>query len=226
MLTKVKFAQMIDHVLPKPFASIEEIKKGCQECTSLGLKTLSVHPVIVPMAARFLHGTKVGIEATTGCYWSPVNTTDKVSLSRNCIKAGATEIDTTLNLKALKSKDYKAVVHDINEVVKAVGGSIVKVVVDNHYLTKEEIVTAVKLCEEAGAHFIKTSVAFGSADDLLEDIILMRKVASDNLEIKVVGDIATFADFMKLYEAGITRCGTNKSLKIMSEYTNTQTLIA
>lgn len=226
MLTKVKFAQMIDHVLPKPFASVEEIKKGCQECTSLGLKALSVHPVIVPMAAKFLHGTKVAIEATTGYYWRPINTTDKVLLSRNCIKAGATEIDTVLNLKALKSKDYKAVVYDINEVVKAVEGSIVKVVVENQYLTKEEIATAVKLCEEAGAHFIKTSVGFGSADELLEDIILMRKVASNNLEIKVAGDIATFADVMKLYEAGITRCGTNKSLQIMSEYTNTQTLIA
>lgn len=225
MLTKVEFARMIDHVLPKPFASNDDIKKGSMECIRFGFKTLSVHPVIVPLAARYLQGTNIGIEATTGCHWGTMTTAAKVSASRDCIKAGATEIDMALNIGALKSKDYKTVVYDINEVVKAVEGSVVKVIMENYYLTKEEITTAVKLCEEAGAHFIKTSTAFRPTDALLEDIILMRKAVSSKLEIKIAGCIATFADFMKFYEVGVIRCGTSKSLQIMAEYEETQACI-
>lgn len=227
MLTKIEFARMIDHVLPKPFASNEDIKKGSMECIRFGFKTLSVHPVNVPLAAQYLQGTNIGIEATTGFFpWGVMTTAAKVSASRDSIKAGATEIDMDLNIGALKSKDYKTVVYDINEVVKAVEGSVVKVILENYYLTKEEISTAVKLCEEAGAHFIKTSTAFRPTEALLEDVILMRKAVSSKVGIKVVGSIAAFADLMKFYKMGVTRCGTSKSLQIMAEYEETQACVA
>lgn len=218
MLTKRELAQMIDHSLLKPNKTYDDIKKACAECLEYGFKTISVNSNNVKMAAEILKGTEIGIDATAGFPLGAMSTAAKVYETMNAVKNGATEIDTVLDIGALKSKDYDRVRKDIAEVVKAAEGRIVKVILENYYLTKDEIVIGCKLCEEAGAHFVKTSTGFAPGGAVLEDVILMRKSVSPKVQVKVAGGVKTFKDFMAFYEAGATRCGTSNSLKIMAEF--------
>jgi len=218
MLTKKEIAQMIDHSALKPFLTKEDIEKACKECMEYGFKTVSVNSAYVPLAASILKGTEVGIDATVGFPLGSMSTAAKVHEAIDVIKNGATEIDMVINIGWLKSREYEKVKNDIAEVVKAAEGKIVKVILENCYLTKEEIETGCKLVEEAGAHFVKTSTGFASGGAKLEDVILMKKSVSDKVQVKVAGGVYTLKDFMMYYEAGATRCGTSKGVKIMSEY--------
>jgi len=218
MLTKKELAQMIDHSLLKPDKTYDDIKKACKECVEYGFKTISVNSNNVKMAADILKGTGIGVDATAGFPLGAMATGAKVYETRDAVKNGATEIDMVLDIGALKSKDYGRVRRDINEVVKAAEGRIVKVILENCYLTKDEIVTGCKLCEEAEAHFVKTSTGFAPGGAVIEDVILMRKSVSPKVQVKVAGGVRSFKDFMAFYQAGATRCGTSNSLKIMAEF--------
>lgn len=218
MLTKKELAQMIDHSLLKPNKTYEDVKRACEECIEYGFKTISVNSNNVKMAADILRGTGIGVDATVGFPLGAMATEAKVYETEYVVKNGATEIDMVLDIGALKSKDYDRVRRDISEVVKAAEGRVVKVILENYYLTKDEIVTGCKLCEEAGAHFVKTSTGFAPGGAVIEDVILMRKSVGPKVQVKVAGGVRTFKDFMAFYEAGATRCGTSSSLKIMAEF--------
>lgn len=218
MLTKRELAQMIDHSLLKPDASYEDVARACQECIDFNFKTLSVHSGLVKRAADILAGTGVGIDATAGFPLGAMSTKAKVFETSDVFNNGATEVDIVLNLGALKAKDYELVRYDIQEVVKAAAGNIVKVILENYYLTPKEIAVACKLCEEAGAHFVKTSTGFAPGGAVLADVRLMRQSVSPAVAVKVAGGVTTLKDMLNFLEAGATRCGTSKSLKIMAEY--------
>jgi deoxyribose-phosphate aldolase len=218
MLSKKDIVQMIDHSLLKPNATYADIEKACEECREYNFKTLTLNSANVAMGADLLKGTDIGISACIGFPLGAMSTEAKVFETKDVIKNGATEIDMVMNIGAFLSKDYQKVKDDINAVVKAANGNCVKVILENHYLTKEEIAKACQLCEEAGAHFVKTSSGFAPSGAKLDDVIVMRKSVSNNVEVKVAGGVSSFEAFMQFYNAGATRFGTSKSLKIMNEY--------
>lgn len=57
-------------------------------------------------------------------------------------------------------------------------GAVVKVILENCLLEKEEIVRACKLCMEAKADFVKTSTGFSTGGAVLEDVRLMKETVA------------------------------------------------
>ncbi|MGZ5473692.1 MAG: hypothetical protein ACXW31_10785, partial [Thermoanaerobaculia bacterium] len=72
----------------------------------------------------------------------------------------------------------------------------------------------------AGADFVKTSTGFSKGGATPEDIALMaRTVAPRKLGVKASGGVRTYADVLKMVEAGATRVGSSNSVKILEEAT-------
>jgi deoxyribose-phosphate aldolase len=70
----------------------------------------------------------------------------------------------------------------------------------------------------AGADFVKTSTGFSSGGATPEDVALMvRTVAPKRLGVKAAGGIRTYADVVKMIQAGATRVGCSASVKILEE---------
>jgi deoxyribose-phosphate aldolase len=95
-------------------------------------------------------------------------------------------------------------------------GAIVKVILETCLLTNEEKVTACKLAVEGGADFVKTSTGFSTGGATVEDIVLMRKTVGPAVGVKASGGIRSFADVMKMVEAGATRIGTSSGVAIVA----------
>ena len=70
-------------------------------------------------------------------------------------------------------------------------GVKVKVIFENAYLTDEEKITACKLCEAAGADWVKTSTGFAPSGATLEDLRLMRANVSEKVQVKAAGGVRT-----------------------------------
>jgi deoxyribose-phosphate aldolase len=142
--------------------------------------------------------------------------------ARRALREGAQEIDMVINIGALKSKDDRLVARDIRGVVEVCdeAHAVSKVIMETALLSDEEKVRGCLLAMKADADFVKTSTGFSKAGATVEDVALMaRTVAPRKLGVKAAGGIRTFADVVKMVEAGATRVGSSNSVKILEEAT-------
>ncbi|WP_239615255.1 deoxyribose-phosphate aldolase [Cohnella mopanensis] len=216
-MTPEQIAGMIDHTLLAAVSSEEEIIRICKEAKQYGFATVCVNPYWVPLAAKELKGSSVGLTTVIGFPLGASRTEIKAAEASDAIAAGATEIDMVLNVGALKSGHVDAVKQDIVEVVKACKGKAqVKVIIETCYLTDEEKRQASLLCKEAGADFVKTSTGFGTGGATVEDIALIRHVVGPDMGIKASGGVRDLDIAKKLIQAGATRLGASSSIAIVT----------
>lgn len=214
-ITKEKLAKMIDHTELKPSATHEKIEKLCKEALTYNFATVCVNPFHVSRAAELLRNSDVKVCCVVGFPLGATTSEVKAFETRNAIENGAQEIDMVINIGALRSKDYELVKKDIEAVVEAAQGAIVKVIIETGFLTDEEKVKACKLAKEAGASFVKTSTGFGPMGALPSDVKLMRKAVGDEMYVKAAGGIRDFRSALRLIQAGADRLGTSASIPII-----------
>ncbi len=112
---------------------------------------------------------------------------------------------------------------DIRAVVEAAKGkAIVKVIFENAYLSDEEKVLACRLCEEAGANFVKTSTGFAPGGATIEDLKLMRASTGPDMQVKAAGGVRTLDAALAVIETGCTRIGATATAAILDEYLRRQ----
>ncbi|QJD81845.1 deoxyribose-phosphate aldolase [Cohnella herbarum] len=216
-MTPEQIAGMIDHTLLVAVSTEAEIIRVCAEAKQYGFATVCVNPYWVPVAARELAGSSVGVTTVIGFPLGATRTEIKTAEAEDAIKAGATEIDMVLNIGALKSGQADAVQRDIQEVVHVCKGKAkVKVIIETCYLSDEEKRQASLLCKEAGADFVKTSTGFGTGGATVEDIALIRHVVGPDMGIKASGGVRDLDIAKKLIAAGATRLGASSSIAIVT----------
>jgi deoxyribose-phosphate aldolase len=211
-----ELAHYIDHTLLKPEATEAEIKKLCQEAVDYGFKTVCLNSANVPLAAKLLENKTPNVTAVVGFPLGAALTSSKAFETKEAIKSGAKEIDMVINIGALKAKDYRKVMTDIQAVVDAARPCPVKVIIETSSLNEDEKIVACALSKAAGAAFVKTSTGFAAGGAKAEDIALMRRIVGDEMGIKASGGIKTSADAKKMIEAGATRIGASSSVAIVS----------
>lgn len=215
-----KLAKLIDHTVLKAEASAADIEKLCKEATQIGFYSVCVNPMWVKKARELLRGSKVKVCAVVGFPLGAATPQIKSLETRRALRDGAQEIDMVINIGALKSKDDKTVLQDIRGVVEDCNDAraICKVIFETSLLTDDEKVRACELSMKAGAHFVKTSTGMSSGGATAEDIALMARVtAPKKLGVKASGGVRTYADVVKMVNAGATRVGCSSSVKIMEE---------
>ncbi|MCF2135747.1 MAG: deoxyribose-phosphate aldolase [Candidatus Thorarchaeota archaeon] len=217
-LTVTKLAQMIDHTELKPDATEERIRSLCSEAVAHKFGAVCVNSHNVAIAAEALKGTEVKVCSVIGFPLGAMITDAKVCETRAAVKNGAAEIDMVLNIGAFKSGDFEAVRSDIAAVVEGASGHTVKVILETGYLTTDEIVQACKICEDAGAHFVKTSTGFGPRGASVDDVKIMHETVGGRLGIKAAGGIRTFEDALAMISAGATRIGASKGIQILAGF--------
>lgn len=220
ILPPEKVAKLIDHTLLKPEATAEEIEKLCSEAAKYGFYSVCLNPTWVAKAKALLRGTPVKVCAVVGFPLGAQSPEIKTLEARRALREGATEIDMVVNIGALKGKDDRLVARDIRGVVEVCdeARALSKIILETALLTDEEKVRGCQLSMKAGADFVKTSTGFSKGGATVEDIALMaRTVAPRKLGVKASGGVRTYADLVKMVEAGATRVGSSNSVKIMEE---------
>ena len=220
LLPPEKVVKLIDHTLLRPEATAEDIEKLCKEASQYGFYSVCVNPAWVATSKSLLRGTAVKVCAVVGFPLGAQSPNIKVLEARRALREGAQEVDMVINIGALKSKDDKLVARDIRGVVEACidAHAVCKVILETALLNDEEKVRGCQLAMKAGADFVKTSTGFSKAGATVEDVALMaRTVAPRRLGVKAAGGIRTYADLLKMVEAGATRVGSSNSVKIVEE---------
>lgn len=211
-------ASLIDHTLLKPDATRADIERLCDEATQFGFATVCVNPAWVALAAQRLRDSPVGVTAVVGFPFGATTADVKAYEARRVIFDGAREVDTVINLGALKSGDLHAVERDIDAVVRTCRecGVLTKVIIEAALLIDEEKVAACTIAKAAGADFVKTSTGFGPGGATVADVALMRRVVGDDMGIKAAGGVGDLETLRALVAAGATRIGASAGVRIVS----------
>ena len=211
-------AGWIDHTLLKPEASAQQVKKLCEEARQYAFISVCVNPSYVPLAAQLLTGSAVRVCSVVGFPLGASTPEAKAFETRQAIEAGAKEIDTVINIGALKSGDFALALRDVQAVVEAAAGkALVKVILEMCYLDQREKVIGCLLCKQAGADFVKTSTGFGPGGATVDDVALMRRVVGAGMGVKAAGGIRTLQDARQMIAAGASRLGASAGISILRE---------
>jgi deoxyribose-phosphate aldolase len=107
---------------------------------------------------------------------------------------------------------------DVEGVVRAAKGAIVKVILENCFLNEEEKRRACEWIAQTGAHFVKTSTGYAAGGATVEDVRLMRETVAGKCEVKAAGGIRTMEDVLAMLRAGATRLGSTRSDQFVQAY--------
>ncbi len=217
--TKEKIAKTIDHSLLKPEMTREEVRQGCEIARKYSVASVCCKPSDVSFCAELLSGSDVEVGTVVGFPHGSSTTETKVFETIQALKDGATEIDMVLNIGKLKTGLLDDVRADIAAVVKAANGKMVKVILENAYLTDDEKIAACKLCEEAGAHYVKTSTGYAPTGATIDDVKLMRASVSPHIKVKSAGGVRTLDALIDMLDAGVERSGATTTSVMLDEYT-------
>ncbi len=212
-------AKMIDHSLLRPELTREDVVRGCAIARKYDTATVCCIPTDVALCRRELTGSDVKVAAVVGFPHGTSTTATKVFEATAAIADGAHELDMVLHIGRLVGGDLEYVRADIRAVVEVAhrSGVLVKVILENCYLSDDQKRAGCKVCEEAGADWVKTSTGFARGGATLEDLALMRKAVSAKVQVKAAGGVRDLDMALKVRELGCTRFGATATEAIMEE---------
>lgn len=223
---RTDLAGFIDHTLLRADATRDELRKLCEEAKTYRFASVCVNSANVRFCKSLLNGSGVMVVAVVGFPLGAMSSESKAFEAREAVRNGAEEIDMVINVGAVKSRDYGTVLDDIRKVVGASSPRKVKVIIEAGGLTNEEKVIACALSKLGGAAFVKTSTGFGAGGATAEDVMLMRAVVGEGVEVKASGGIRTVEDVEKMIKAGATRIGASASVAIVTGKTQNKAAAA
>lgn len=213
-------AQMIDHSLLRPELTPAEVIAGCELADRYQVASVCVKPCDVELAAKALRGSSIKVGTVVGFPHGSSATLTKVFEAKLAMEQGAVELDMVLNIGRLRGGEAEYVLADIGAVVEAArgGGALVKVILENAYLSDEQKVLGSQLAEQAGADFVKTSTGFAPSGATLEDLRLMRATVSPHVQVKAAGGVRTLDVLLEVMRVGTTRVGATATAAILDDF--------
>jgi deoxyribose-phosphate aldolase len=223
-ITTRKVAKTIDHSLLKPELTIDEVLAGCEVAAKYDVASVCCRPLDVTRCRDALDGSDVLVGTVIGFPHGSSTTAVKVAEAQRALADGATELDMVLAIGYLRSGEDEYVHDDIAAVVQVVAGTdaIVKVILENAYLSDDEKVRGCQLAERAGAHYVKTSTGYAPSGSSMDDLRLMRRTVSPHVKVKAAGGIRTLDLLIEGLNAGMDRCGATTTAAIIDDLARRQ----
>lgn len=219
-VTYEQVAKTIDHSLLKPELTVHEVVGGCDLAARYHVASVCCRPSDVVRANRALAGSDVLVGTVIGFPHGSNTTAVKVFEAERALTDGAVELDMVLNIAMLRSGEHAYVEDDIAAVVKTAesGGAIVKVILENAFLTDDEKARACQIVERAGGHYVKTSTGYAHTGATIADLRLMRDSVSSKVKIKAAGGVRTLDALLEVMSVPAQRCGATATAAMLDDY--------
>lgn len=213
-------AQMIDHSLLRPELTEQQVREGCELAARYRVATVTVRPADLDLAVRWMAGSDVLVTSVAGFPHGSTTMAAKLYEVRDLVRRGAREIDAVLNIGKLLSRQFDYVETEIKQLADACheAGVLLKVILENAYLTDELKIIACRIATAARADFVKTSTGFAPSGCTLEDLRLMRRHAGANVRVKAAGGVRTLEAALEVYQAGADRFGATATAQILDAW--------
>lgn len=187
-MTKEELARMFDHTFLKAYASRDDFIQLCNEAKSIGAAMVAINSEPVKLCKELLKGTNIHVGAAISFPLGQTTLDIKLAETKQAIDDGADEIDYVINIGKAKMHDWNYIEQEMRSIVELCHENqvICKVIFENCYLTKEEIVKIAEIAKEVKPDYIKTSTGFGTSGATVEDVRLMKETVGNEVKVKVL----------------------------------------
>lgn len=211
----------IEHTNLSPTLTDRAIDRLVAEAKEFNFLGICVPPFWVKKASREIGNYEIKLVTVIGFPLGYNMTETKIEEMKIAMDNGANELDLVMNISAFKSNmPWVKIEFAKCSQLAHQNDAILKVIIETAYLEDEEIIKACRLCQDAGADFVKTSTGFAPSGAQLEHVQLIRKHLTATMGIKASGEIKTLEQVQNFIEAGADRIGTSSGVHIMNAFKN------
>jgi deoxyribose-phosphate aldolase len=218
-ITARQIAKMVNHSMLRPDMTREEVAADCAMARKYDIISICIRPYDVAFCRRMLEGSDVRISAVVGFPHGNSVTETKLFEANRAMDEGAAELDMVLPIGMVRSGEWQYAETEVRQIVEAAHGRavLVKVIFEDCLLSDDEVVHCCRLCEAAGADYVKTSTGYGAGGATVSRVRLMRASCPPRIGVKAAGGIRTLDQFLLLLDAGAVQQGTRSTKTIIEE---------
>ncbi|MCF7956254.1 MAG: deoxyribose-phosphate aldolase [Phycisphaerae bacterium] len=219
-LTVNDLSRMLDLSAVGPDSSECDVRKMAALACKYNCIACFAMPAYTSLLVELLKDCpQVGVGGVIGFPSGAITTAAKVNAVHEMVEMSCDELDMVINIGRLKSGDNDYVYEDMRSVVESAGDVPVKVILECHYLSNDEIITACQLATKAGAAFVKTGTGWAPTGATSENIALMKSCVGDQVQVKAAGGVRDLDTLLNLHKLGATRFGVglNSASSILQE---------
>jgi deoxyribose-phosphate aldolase len=198
---------MMDVSAVRADSTLEEIRQSAELAKRYGCVAVFALPAHTPYLITQLAGSAVFAGGAVGFPGGGETTNMKAATAAELVRMGCREIDMVNNLAWLKDGKRALYEQDVRAVVEAAEGRPVKVILECHWLTNDEIVRACEWCVAAGAAWVKTGTGWAPTGATLDNVVLMKQSVGDRCQVKAAGGVRDLDTLLEMYERGVRRFG-------------------
>lgn len=207
-MTNKEILTKIDYTRLNAASTEEEIFALCDKAVQYSTASVCIPPRFVSeVRAKY---PQLNICTVIGFPLGYNTTAVKVFEAAEAIREGADEIDMVICVGDAKSARFDEITAEIAAVKQAVGGKILKVIIEACYLDEAEKTALCSCVTKGGADYIKTSTGFGSGGATFGDVQLFAENIGENVKIKAAGGIRTPEDMECYLKLGCSRIGASE----------------
>ena len=168
-------SKFIEHTNLSPTLTIKDIDQLVVDAKQHHFLGICVPPFWVKRAKREIGSENIILVTVAGFPLGYNMTETKLDEMKRAIDNGADELDVVWNVSSFKTgipwtkieiAKCSKLAHDQQK--------IIKVIIETAYLSSDEIITATKICCDAGVDFVKTSTGFAPTGATVENIQLIK----------------------------------------------------
>ena len=206
-MTALEIASMIDVSAVRADSTLEEIGQAAELAKQYGCAAVFALPAHTPYLIERLSGVTVFAGGTVGFPGGGETTSIKAATAAELVRMGCGEIDMVNNIAWLKSGQKARYSGDVRAVIEAAEGRPVKVILECHWLTLDEIARACEWCAEAGVSWVKTGTGWAPTGATLENVTLMKRTVGERCRVKAAGGVRDLDTLLAMYGRGARRFG-------------------
>lgn len=206
-MTANEVAPLIDVSAVRADSTLEEVLLAAETAKKYGCIAVFALPAHTPYLIEQLAGSMVFAGGVVGFPGGAETTSVKAATATELVRMGCCEIDMVNNIAWLKAGKKELYVRDVHAVAEAATGRPLKVILECHWLTNDEIVRACEWCAEAGAAWVKTGTGWAPTGATLENVALMKRTVGERCGVKAAGGVRDLATLRALYDCGVRRFG-------------------
>ncbi len=211
-------SKVIDYAILKPDTTPNDVEKACRTSAKCRFHALCVNTCYVKLASNFLRGSVVKVCAAISFPFGASSIKAKAFEVASAVEDGADEVDVVANVGFIKSRDWKSFREEVEQIIRAAKGVVVKIIIEVGYLSEEEIVQCCEILAEIGVDFVKTCTGYGPRGVKREDVELLKKACRGKVKVKAAGGVRNLGQVLELLEVGADRIGTSNGPAIIEEF--------
>ncbi len=207
-----QLARMMDLSAVRTDVHIDEVRELAEVCQRYGCICAFVMPCYMQELKQLLaDASETGIGGVVGFPSGAQSTASKIAEVHEHRALGAVELDMVINVGMLRSGRDRYVEDDMRGVVAAAQGTPVKVILEAHYLTDEEVVRGSRMAVRAGAAFVKTGTGWAPTGATLHNVALIKSAVGEAAQVKAAGGVRDLRTVVEMIRLGVTRFGVSSN---------------